>query len=233
MSVESLAVVLHHSQASGTDKLVLVGIANHDGDGGAWPAVPTLARYANVSDRTVQRSIEKLGRMGEIVVYTSAGGHRGTPDHKRPNRYEILVKCPDGCDRSSNHRVKRVDNPPPAGSESVDKALFDPVTPTSPGDAHVTPPGDAHVTRTILMNHPQNHPALASHSPAENRSCWACGQQVPGNHQYCLRCRNSGMDNDLINCTSCGCVTRRQHAGQQNFTCTRCQPQGGKAPWEM
>ncbi|WP_181034091.1 helix-turn-helix domain-containing protein [Arthrobacter sp. GMC3] len=233
MSVESLAVVLHHSQASGTDKLVLVGIANHDGDGGAWPSVPTLARYANVSDRSVQRSIEKLRATGEIIVYTSAGGTRVTPDHKRPNRYEILVECPEGCDRSRNHRIKPVDN-----------ALFAPVTLVTPGDVGVTPPGDARVTppgdvgvtppgdvgvtRTILRNHPGN-PSLELGSPAEDQTCWSCGQVHFGSGKYCRPCTSRGMDNDMINCQGCGRVARRQVAGQQSYTCTTCK---GETPWD-
>jgi hypothetical protein len=91
MSVEALSLVLNHSQASGTDKLVLVGIANHDGDGGAWPSLGTLARYANVDIRTVRRSIRKLEDMGELVVDIQGGGTAAMEDHKRPNRYTITV----------------------------------------------------------------------------------------------------------------------------------------------
>ena len=60
MSIESIAVCLHHSRATGTDKVVLLGIANHDGDGGSWPAIATLAKYANVNERNTQKSIERL-----------------------------------------------------------------------------------------------------------------------------------------------------------------------------
>lgn len=124
MSVEQIAIVLHHSQARGTDKLVLLGIANHEGDGGAWPSLATLATYANVEIRTVQRSIDKLIQLGELKRDVQAGGLGNVPDHLRPNRYEVAVSCPDGCDRSAQHRVPY------------------PVTPTSPvpGDVHVTPP---------------------------------------------------------------------------------------------
>lgn len=132
MSVESLAVVLHHSQASGTDKLVLVGIANHDGDGGAWPSLGTLGKYANVSVRSVRRSLENLRNAGEVIVYLQAGGTHNTADHKRPNRYEVLVKCPEGCDRTTAHRVKPVEKPLPIPVSPVDNSLFDPRTHTSP-----------------------------------------------------------------------------------------------------
>lgn len=130
MSIEAMAVVLHHSRAKGTDKLVLLGIANHAGDGGAWPTVVTLARYANVSERTVQRSIESLVMLGEIQVYLQAGGTRNVAPGHRPNRYDVLVACPATCDRSWQHRPLHLDEP----------ALWiSGVTPTSPGDARVTP----------------------------------------------------------------------------------------------
>lgn len=108
MSVESLAAVLHHSRAKGTAKLIMVGIANHDGDGGAWPTVRTLARYANVDARNVQRSLEKLVSIGELVIHVQAGGTAGIADHERPNRYDVLVTCPPWCDRTTQHRDTRV-----------------------------------------------------------------------------------------------------------------------------
>lgn len=104
MSIESIAICLHHSRATGTDKVVLLGIANHDGDGGAWPTVATLAKYANVSERNTQKSIERLVELGEIRKHLQRGGNSNTRADKRPNRYEILVRCPADCDGTSQHR---------------------------------------------------------------------------------------------------------------------------------
>lgn len=107
MSVESLAAVLHHSRAKGTAKLVAVGIANHDGDGGAWPTIATLARYANVTPRNVQAALAKLTSLGELVVELQAGGTPQLEDHERPNLYRLLVSCPPWCDRTPHHRDTR------------------------------------------------------------------------------------------------------------------------------
>lgn len=107
MSVEHLAIVLHHSKATGTAKLVLLGIANHQGDGGAWPSVATLAKYAGVQPRGVQKALEKLRGLGEVRVQVQAGGTPGMEDHDRPNLYEVLVSCPPWCDRSAQHRDTR------------------------------------------------------------------------------------------------------------------------------
>jgi hypothetical protein len=118
-----MALVLNHSASRGTTKVVLLGIANHDGDGGAWPSVATLARYANVDARTVRRSIRELVAAGELHVSVQAGGMPETPDHARTNRYDVLVACPAGCDGTTKHRV----------------------TPTSGGDASARGGTDAHV----------------------------------------------------------------------------------------
>lgn len=215
MSVESLAIVLHHSAASGTDKLVLVGIANHDGDGGAWPAVSTLARYANVDPRSVKRSLQKLIDLGEVAREIQGGGTRNMSDYTRPNRYEILVKCPPDCDRTTAHRT------------SANR-----VTPTSPGDAHVTPPSDAHVTPPVTptspkpsLNHPSNsdESSFISTSPESGERCFACGKVEPLRGRYCIPCRSSGRDNPMINCwkhtEGCEVVGKRQYPGQDYIKC--------------
>lgn len=131
MSVEAMAVVLHHSRAKGTDKLVLLGIANHSGDGGAWPSVATLARYANVTERAVQQSLGKLVALGELARHQQEGGTSRMRDWERPNRYDVLVACPVTCDRSMSHRVRALPSAPAA-------LWTDPVKPTSPGEAHFT-----------------------------------------------------------------------------------------------
>lgn len=100
-----MALVLHHSRARGTAKLVLLGIANHDGDGGAWPSQATLARYANVSERAVRDAVEQLVGLGEVIVKYKGGGMRD--DTRRPNLYELRLWCPADCDRSKHHRTKR------------------------------------------------------------------------------------------------------------------------------
>jgi hypothetical protein len=68
MSIEAVSLVLNHSKATGRAKLVLLGIANHLGDQGAWPSISTLARYANASDRSVKRDIQELVELGELKV---------------------------------------------------------------------------------------------------------------------------------------------------------------------
>lgn len=105
MSIESVSIALHHSRATGTAKLVLIGIANHDGDGGSWPAISTLQKYAGVDRRNVQRALTKLEDLGEIRKHVQHGGRPKSWDHLRPNLYEFLLTCPPQCDRSNKHEV--------------------------------------------------------------------------------------------------------------------------------
>jgi len=106
MSIEALTVVLHHSKAKNSAKVVLLGIANHyhpDDDRGAWPSQGLLAHYANITDRQVRKCLEQLAALGELTVDSHGGPSKGT--HK-PNRYWITLRCPDDCDGSMSHRTK-------------------------------------------------------------------------------------------------------------------------------
>ena len=104
MSIEALSMVLNHSRAVGSPKVVLLGIANHlgpDATEGAWPSQKRLADYSNMSERGVQKCIDKLVALGELRVEV-AGGH--SRNQYRPNLYWITIECPDDCDRSMSHR---------------------------------------------------------------------------------------------------------------------------------
>jgi hypothetical protein len=104
MSLEAIAAVLKHSQAKGTTKLVLLGIAWHygeDAEAGAWPSQTTLANYANTSTRQVRRALSELVELDELE-YRSHDGRGYRPD-RRTSRFFILLDCPTGCDRSLNH----------------------------------------------------------------------------------------------------------------------------------
>lgn len=199
MSVEAIALVLHHSRARGTAKLVLIGIANHDGDGGAWPSIATLSKYAGCSDRAVQRALRELIGLREVAVHRQAGGPREMRDTARPNRYDVLVQCPPTCDRTRHHKVTE---PSP---QPVQTLWTDGVTPASPGDTSVTPPGDTSVTPRVtpVSPEPSLEPSL------ETDSALAVGE-TPGRasrpvdkygRQPCLRCgkavdhvRTDGID---------------------------------------
>lgn len=174
MSVEAMAIVLHHSRAKGAAKLILLGIANHAGDGGSWPTVATLAKYANITERAVQLALRKLQQSGELWIDQQGGGLAHMKDHQRPNRYELKVACPIHCDRTTNHRVRRpVDN-----SRQLSLVpTSDPVKPASPGEASFTPPGEASFTRTVPTNPPTTDSRKVTTTRA--RDCAICSRPEP------------------------------------------------------
>ena len=120
MSVEAMAMALHHSKATGTVKVILLGIANHEGDGGAWPSLRTLAKYANVSRDRARKAVAQLERMGEIKRDVQAGGTHDMPEWERPNRYHVTIRCPYNCDGTTQHRSRdrAVEFDPPADMTS-------------------------------------------------------------------------------------------------------------------
>jgi hypothetical protein len=89
MSIEAVALVLNKSKATGRAKLVLLGIANHLGDQGAWPAISTLARYANASERSVKRDIQELIDLGELRVELQ---NAPTQNQYKTNLYWITIQ---------------------------------------------------------------------------------------------------------------------------------------------
>lgn len=81
--------VLNHSRATGRAKLILLGIANHQGDQGAWPSIETLARYANASERSIMRDLQELEELGELIIERNGAPIRG---QYRPNLYWVTVE---------------------------------------------------------------------------------------------------------------------------------------------
>jgi Helix-turn-helix domain len=157
VTVEALAKVLHHSRAATPlARLVLVGIANHDGDGGAWPTVATLAKYAGVSTRSVQYAIRDLEALGEIVCHRNEGGNSRTRGNNKPNLYDVTVCCPPECDGTKYHRPRvqpasplddedgpqgrlGVQEVAPVGVKAVSsKTAFEPSSKTSPPPSEQT-----------------------------------------------------------------------------------------------
>lgn len=91
MSIEHISWVLSCSEATGTQRLLLVGLANHaDEDGEAWPGIALLARYAHVSESAARRALQALESDGQLRIEKNAGGTRKTPGNRKPNRYTLL-----------------------------------------------------------------------------------------------------------------------------------------------
>lgn len=94
MSIQAVAWVLEHSEATLADRLVLIAIANHADARGwnAYPSVPLIAREALVSERTVYRALETLEESGELTI------------QRRPNRSSMYAIAALGGDNVSGVR---------------------------------------------------------------------------------------------------------------------------------
>lgn len=149
MSIEALSMVLNHSQSIGSQKVVLLGIANHlgpDATEGAWPSQKRLADYSNMSERGVQKCIDKLVSSGELKVEVAAGHSR---NQYKPNRYWITIECPPDCDRSMSHR-------------RGEQEYLEGRTPVPPGSNAGTVRGEQEFVQTVIE--PEEEPKENRHS---------------------------------------------------------------------
>jgi hypothetical protein len=86
MSFKITRAAIHNPNVTGTHKLVLIIIADHEGgDYGSWPSVQRIAEIAGLKRRHTQTIIKELEKMGEILV-VRRDGHHGT------NRYFVVNK---------------------------------------------------------------------------------------------------------------------------------------------
>jgi hypothetical protein len=84
MSVRVLTWVWDHSASQGTDRLVLLALADSaDDSGSCWPSMLTISRKAKVSERTARRAIRTLEDAGEVRSVRGGG--------MTSNRYRIML----------------------------------------------------------------------------------------------------------------------------------------------
>lgn len=130
MSIQAVAWVLEHEcSTEGNERLVLIALANHVGEEwDCWPSVATVAREANVSERTAQRCIARLCELGLVVKHPNAApdvGQRKRRNDRRPNLY-YLVR--DGVTRMT----PRADDGVTTEAERGDTGRANGVTSVSP-----------------------------------------------------------------------------------------------------
>ena len=77
-----------NSPTSGNERLVLLALADacsRDDGAGCWPSAATIARKANISDRTVRRVVTRLEADGHLIVHRG-GGRAGST-----NSYTVVT----------------------------------------------------------------------------------------------------------------------------------------------
>lgn len=86
MSIRVMSRVWDNSAAKGSALLVLLAIADFASDdgGNAYPSIPTLAKKVRMSERQVQRIVNTLADVGELVVIPG-------PTKTSSNSYQVVV----------------------------------------------------------------------------------------------------------------------------------------------
>lgn len=102
MSAQAFSWVCQHSDAQGTERLVLLVLANYAGDLIAqgdeayfecWPGVARIAEDARVdSTRTVQNALSRLAKSGQIERVINGAPDERMRSDRRPNLYRIHTR---------------------------------------------------------------------------------------------------------------------------------------------
>ena len=188
MSIESMVVVLNTTGLTPQDKLILLGIANHDGDGGAWPSVATLARYGCCSERTIRRVLQRLTEAGLVTVEYQAGGHRETRADRRPNLYHLhLARVVDNSHDGGTQVTARDPDGGTPVTERADTAMSAETSLTVP----YTNKRDSSVRDDDSVDNPKLTRDQVRDIVTKNAYCYKCGEK-----RARCRCESFGSEVD-------------------------------------
>lgn len=162
--------VFEHSNSKGTQRLVLLALADRANDyDEAWPSVARLAAAARTSTRSVQRALDGLVKSGELhlvpggarAAAARSGVHAPRGD-RTPNAYRMTRKARG--DNAAENGVTRGDKLSPRPRHGV--------TPTTPrGDTHgahgVTPVSPETKGEPSMNPKGSPSPAVAARPPRE------------------------------------------------------------------
>lgn len=142
------------SRAKGTDRLVLLAIADHASDDGtdAYPSVGRLVRRTSVDARTVQRAIRRLVDLGELQVDEGAG-------LSGSNRYAVDM---------TPRQVATPGNMPPLAQRHPRQSATPAESPLGGGNLTPTPRQSA--TQTVLNQEQNLEASESAHSVARTTS---------------------------------------------------------------
>lgn len=96
-----------NSPTSGNERLVLLALADacsRDDGTGCWPSAATIARKANISDRTVRRVVARLEADGQLLVHRG-GGRAGST-----NSYTVVTGIPSPGHNVTPDKLSGADN---------------------------------------------------------------------------------------------------------------------------
>jgi hypothetical protein len=170
MSVRASSWAWESSRSTGSSFLVLLALADHAGaDGGdCYPSVARLAARCRVDERTVQRAIDKLIELGEVVI-EEEGGRANPGGRGRSNRYKLTF------------RGRPQDGEKPVEEPRQSATLSAPETPASaPGKGGTTPPEPSVEPTTPLPPASGGSESAPEEHRGQHPSCRACGTNRRG-----------------------------------------------------
>ena len=101
MSIKVMSKVFEWSESEGTDRLVMLALADFcDDDHICYPGIGRVAKKCRISERTVQRSMMSLQKLGELHREMGAGVE--VKGKGFTNRYELRFKRP-GCQTDTSN----------------------------------------------------------------------------------------------------------------------------------
>jgi hypothetical protein len=123
--------VWRHSRSDGRARLVMLAIADHQGELGAWPSLATLAKMVNASERSVQRDIDYLQEIGELEVHYQQAPTRS---HYKSNLYFVRLPGVTESETGVTNTGSGVTNTQPgvtaAGVQSLNRTITEPLKET-------------------------------------------------------------------------------------------------------
>jgi hypothetical protein len=132
MSIEVTNAVWKHSKSVGRARLVLLAIADHQGEIGAWPSIKTLATMVNASERSVQRDISELVELGELTVEVQ---NAPTNRQYKSNLYWVtlpgVTKTTSGVTDSDSGVTEIASGVTAVGALTITKPLLEPLLKSS------------------------------------------------------------------------------------------------------
>ena len=96
MSIAVMNLVSANSPTSGNERLVLLALndaCSRDDGTGCWPSAATIARKANISDRTVRRVIAWLKAYGHALMHRSSSRLLTGPEPASPASSNNTRRC--------------------------------------------------------------------------------------------------------------------------------------------
>lgn len=127
MSIEIMNAVWRESRSDGRARLVLLAIADHQGEIGAWPSIATLAKMVNASERSVKRDIQELQKLGELKVELQ---NAPTTRQYKTNRYWVtLPSVAAGVTNATSGVTAQVSRGDTVGTQNLIEPLLETNTP--------------------------------------------------------------------------------------------------------